>query len=191
MTSTGADDDLTRQLRQALQGAEPNTAQELLGLVYAELRRLAHDRLARLGPGQTLQATALVHEAWLRLAGRGDPGWEGRAHFFGAAAQAMRNILVDQARRKASVRHGHGMRRVEPPMLAATRNGAAPEEVLTLHEALEQLEGLDPRKARLVGLRFFTGLSMQEVADMLGIGLTTAEREWRFARAWLQQRMRE
>jgi RNA polymerase sigma factor (TIGR02999 family) len=166
---------------------ETLAASELLPLVYDELRRLARARLARLGDGQTLQATALVHEAWIRVVGDSDPGWECRAHFFGAAAQAMRNILVEQHRRKTSLKRGgergalHG---AEPPSIEL---GTPTEDLLALDEALERLRAKDALKARIVMLRFYTGLTMPQIAGVLGLPLTRIEREWRFSRAWLQR----
>jgi RNA polymerase sigma factor (TIGR02999 family) len=171
-------------LLQAAGRGDPRAAGELLPLVYDELRRLAQAYLAKTPPGNTLQATALVHEAYLRLVGSNDPGWQGRRHFFGAAAQSMRNILVDQARRKMAAKRGGGQRRldledhapaIEPPS----------RDILALHEALERLERSDPRKAELVMLHHFAGLTMPETAEAMGLSLSTAEREWRFTRALL------
>ncbi len=183
------DPHLITQVLDRVKRHEPQAAGELLPLVYKELRSLAHARLARLEPGQTLQATALVHEAWIRILGHGDPGWECRAHFFGAAAQAMRNILVEQSRRKASLKHGGDRRRVDELALADVGVTAPVENLLMLDEALRRLEERDPLKTRLVELRFFTGLSMPEVAQVLGLPLTRVEREWRFTRSWLQRQM--
>ena len=184
--TTDPDPHLITQVLDRVRNKEPRAASELLPLVYAELRRLAQSRLARLEAGQTLQATALVHEAWMRIVGTGDPGWECRAHFFGAAAQAMRNIMVEQSRRKASLKHGGDRKRV------GEENAELSVEVpalnmLILDEALKHLEAKDPLKTRLVELRFFTGLSMPEVAEVLGLPLTRVEREWRFTRSWLQR----
>jgi RNA polymerase sigma factor (TIGR02999 family) len=154
--------------------------------VYDELRRLAADKLAREQAG-TFQATALVHEAWLKLGGPGQR-WESRAHFFGAAAQAMRQILVDQARRKAARRHGGGQERVD--LQESQIVGGAPEdELLAVHEALDALAAQDPAKAELVKLRYFAGLTMEQAAEVLGISLATANRHWAFARAWLYQEL--
>ena len=168
---------------------EPLAAEELLPLVYDELRRLAKARLDRAGPGQTLQATALVHEAWMRVVGQEDPGWDGRAHFFGAAARAMRNILIEQYRRKASLKHGGDRLRVDPDAMSAIGLRDPVQELLVLDEALSNLERDDPLKAKIVELRFFTGLTMREVAEVLDLSLTRVEQEWRFARAWLQRRV--
>jgi RNA polymerase sigma factor (TIGR02999 family) len=176
---------ITRVLQAA--GREPRAAAELLPLVYEELRGIARARLAHLGPGQTLQATALVHEAWIRVVGADDPGWECRAHFFGAAAQAMRNILVEAHRRRGTLRRGGDRERVDPDELAGLALDAPGEDLLALDEALERLRGKDPLKARIVMLRFFAGLSMPAVAELLGLSLTRVEREWRFSRSWLQR----
>lgn len=165
-------------------------AEELLPLLYAELRSLAGAQMARLRPGQTLQPTALVHEAYLELVGDRDPGWNGRGHFFGAAARAMREILVDHARARAADKRGGG---VEPLRLDTTGfdevgapGGALPlDDVLAIDRAIERLEAEHPRPAELVVLRYFGGLTMEEAASALEISLRTAEREWRFARALL------
>jgi RNA polymerase sigma factor (TIGR02999 family) len=175
----------------ALQKGDPRAAEELLPLVYEELRRLAGLKLARERPGQTLQATALVHEAWLRVAGNDPQTWNGRGHFFGAAAEAMRRILIDNARRKLAVRHGGALERVESE--GALAGIAAPEgkdqELLAVHEALDRLAAQDSRKAELVKLRYFVGLSLEETADALGISEATAKRDWAYARAWLRREM--
>lgn len=169
--------------------AERVAAVELLPLVYDELRDLARARVDRLARGYTLRATDLVHEAWLRVVKGGDPGWDGRAHFFGAAANAMRNILVEQARRRFAQKRDAG--RKEPladdvPDL----EGAVPhEDLLTLHDALTALAEAHERPARVVELRFFSGLEMAEIARVLAVSLPTVERDWRFARAWLQERL--
>src|SRR5262245_42100789 len=169
------------QILQAIAAGDPDAASQLLPLVYDELRRLAAAHLAREKPGQTLDATALVHEAWLRLAG-GQP-FTSRSHFLRAAAEAMRRILVDHARARNADKRGGGWTRVE---LADWHKVAqAPEQVLALSEALERLAALEPRKAELVTLRFFGGLSMPQAADALGVSLPTAERWWAFARSWL------
>jgi RNA polymerase sigma factor (TIGR02999 family) len=160
-------------------------ADDLFPLVYAELRRLAAAKLARERPGQTLDATALVHEAYVRLAGAG-PGqrWNGRGHFFAAAAAAMRRILVERARRKRSLKHGGGGRRVDLDEAAAVAPAPA-ADLLALDEALDRLAREDPVKADLVKLRYFTGLSVREAADALGISRATADRYWAYAKAWL------
>jgi RNA polymerase sigma factor (TIGR02999 family) len=163
----------------------PNpSAEHLLQLVYDELRKLAAQKMAHESPGQTLQATALVHEAWLRLGGDLQPQWQNRAHFFAAAAEAMRRILIEIARRKKAVRHGGQVERasLEGLDLAAAMDD---EQILALNEALERFEAAYPDKAKLVKLRFFAGLTLEEVAKTLGISVPTAKRHWAFARAWL------
>ena len=167
---------------------EMQPAAELLPVVYAELRRLAATMAGRLPPGQTLQPTALVHEAYLRLVGDQDPGWSGRRHFFGAAARAMRDILVEQARRKGARKHGGGARRVE-----LTEGLAVIEppvgDLLAVDEAIQKLHAEKPRLAEIAMLRYFAGLSVDETAAVLGISASTVAREWRFARAWLTRRL--
>lgn len=176
------------QLLLRVSEGDKQAASELLPLVYDELRRLAQYRMARLAPGQTLQATALVHEAYMRVVGSEDPGWDSRAHFFGAAAQAMRNIVVDRARRRGRIKHGGGMKRVD--LHEATMGGEQDAgEVLALDEALKQLEQTDERKGRIVTLRYFGGLAMDEIATLLNVSTRTIEREWRFARAWLRREL--
>ena len=176
-------------VRQALEAAtrkEPQAAQELLPLVYEELRRIAGSRLM---PGQTLQATALVHEAWLEVVGERDPGWDGRAHFFAAAAQAMREVLIDQARRRSALKRG-GDRKREPLDPQMELKSELPfEDLLALDEALDELRKRDPGLERVVALRFFAGLTMSEVAETLGISMWQVEERWRFARAWLRRRL--
>jgi RNA polymerase sigma factor (TIGR02999 family) len=169
---------------------EARPAAELLPEAYAELRRLAAALTARLRPGQTLQPTALVHEAYLRLVGRRDPGWEGRRHFFGAAARAMREILIEQARRKGSRKRGGGRRRVELSEGLALIEPPA-DDLLALDEAIQQLQAEDPHLAEIVLLRYYTGLSVEETAGLIGRSVSTVTREWRFARAWLAGRMKE
>ena len=161
----------------------PDTVSTWSTQLYDELRQIAANQLARQPPGQTLQATALVHEAWLRLGGS-DQRWQNRAHFFGAAAQAMRQILIDQARRKAAVRHGGGQERVE--LNESKLIGGAPDEqLLEINEALDRLAAHDAVKAELVKLRFFVGLPLAEAAEVLGVSEPTAKRYWTYARAWL------
>ncbi|MEQ8766807.1 MAG: sigma-70 family RNA polymerase sigma factor [Planctomycetota bacterium] len=162
---------------------DKQAAEDLIPLVYDELRSLARARLAALPPGQTLGPTALVHEAYLRIVGRGDPGWDHRGHFFGAAARAMRDILVDQARRKGAKKRGGDRARVDPvePFIQQPV-----DDLLAVHEALERLEREDPRKSRLIDLRYFAGFSNEETADILGVSTRTVEREWRYVRAWLK-----
>ena len=151
--------------------------------VYAELRRVAAAKMARETPGQTLQATALVHEAWLRIGGEGER-WQNRAHFFGAAAEAMRRILVEGARRKQAARHGGGQERVSADDLELVA-GPPADELLAVHDALEELARHDAQKAELVKLRYFVGLTIEEAAEMLEISPRTAKRHWTFAKAWL------
>jgi RNA polymerase sigma factor (TIGR02999 family) len=176
--------DVSRLLH-ALDGGDPHAAEELLPLVYDELRRLAAQKLAHEAPGQTLQPTALVHEAYLRLVGPdGGPPWDGRGHFFAAAAEAMRRILVDNARRKRRPKHGGDRQRVELEEACPVAESPA-DDLVALDEALTRLGKEDPTKAALVQLRFFGGLTMPEVARVLGISLATAERYWTYARTWL------
>jgi RNA polymerase sigma factor (TIGR02999 family) len=163
-------------------------AAELLPSVYAELRALAAALTRQLQPGQTLQPTALVHEAYLRLVRNQDPGWEGRRHFFGAAARAMREILIEQARRKAALKHGGHGRRVELADGLAVIEPPT-EDVLALDEAVRQLQDEDARLGEIVMLRYYTGLSIEETAEVIGASLSTVKRDWRFARAWLAQRL--
>jgi RNA polymerase sigma factor (TIGR02999 family) len=166
------------------------SAEELLPLVYDELRSLARARMAREAPGQTLQATALVHEAYLRLVGDADPGWNGRGHFFGAAALAMRRILVEQARRKARLKHGGGQDRLDVADVGLAIEPPG-EDVLAVDQAVRRLERQDPRKGRIVNLRYFAGLTAKETAEVLGLSLGTIEREWRFIKTWLQVELAE
>jgi RNA polymerase sigma factor (TIGR02999 family) len=180
----------------AIEQGEPHAAEQLLPLVYDQLRRLAAKKLAHEKPGQTLDATALVHEAYLRLVQdvnddsdrAGERGWANRRHFFAAAAEAMRRILVENARRKQRGKHGGGRQR-QAADLDALNAGSPAQELLDLHEALEQFAAHDPRKAKLVELRFFAGLTLEEAAGCLDISLSTADRAWRYARAWLYQAM--
>jgi RNA polymerase sigma factor (TIGR02999 family) len=181
------------QMLAAIEQGEPRTAEDLLPLVYTELRQLAAQKLSREKFGQTLQATALVHEAWLRLAGTeregNEPRWDGRRHFFGAAAEAMRRILIENARRKARVRHGGTCDRVSLDEIEIA-SPLPDNDLLALNEALDQLAKLDPPAAELVKLRFFTGLTQQQAADLLGVSRSTADRIWLFARAWLYDHVR-
>jgi RNA polymerase sigma factor (TIGR02999 family) len=174
---------------EALANGEPTAAEELLPLVYEELRNLAAHRMAGQAPGHTLQPTALVHEAWLRLAGNQPGRFAGRAHFFSAAAEAMRHILIDSARRKLAARHGGGQDRLD----VAEVEIAAPaedEEMLAVHDVLDKLAAADPQKAELAKLRYFAGLTFEEAAEILGISLRTAKRHWAFARAFLYAEIR-
>jgi RNA polymerase sigma factor (TIGR02999 family) len=179
--------DVTHLLSAVEQG-DARAAERLLPLVYDELRKLAAHRLAQEKPGQTLQATALVHEAYLRLVGGGaaSSGWGSRGHFFGAAAEAMRRILVENARRKRAVKHAGDRARVSLEGLDLA-DEAPPEQMLALDEALTRLAAEDPQKAELVKLRFFAGLSIEATAQALAISPATAKRWWNFARAWLLQ----
>jgi RNA polymerase sigma factor (TIGR02999 family) len=175
--------DVTRILEAAQEG-DPRAPAELLPLVYDELRRLAAAKMAQERAGQTLQPTALVHEAWLRLAGSDKQNWNGRAHFFGAAAEAMRRILIENARRKQAARHGGGQARLDIQQIDV----AGPEkhdELIAVNEALEKYAARDKQKAELVKLRYFVGLTTEEAADVLGISVPTADRWWNFSRAWL------
>jgi RNA polymerase sigma factor (TIGR02999 family) len=165
-------------------------AAELLPAVYVELRRLAVALSGRLPPGQTLQPTALVHEAYLRLVGEQDPGWNGRRHFFGAAARAMRDILVEQARRKGAHKRGGGAHRVDLTEGLAVIEPPA-DDILAVDEAIQQLQGEKPHLAEIAMLRYFAGLSTNETAAVLGMSQSTLAREWRFARAWLVRRLGE
>jgi RNA polymerase sigma factor (TIGR02999 family) len=174
-----------------VEAGERDAAAELLPLVYDELRKLAVSRMADLPRGQTLQPTALVHEAYMHLVGGDDPGWEGRRHFFGAAARAMRNILVDRARRKAAVKHGGGRQRVslDGDDDGAVRIDVPVEDVLALEEALADLERDDPEKAEIVMLRYFVGLDREATAAALGISTRTLDRHWRFIAARMHRAM--
>jgi RNA polymerase sigma factor (TIGR02999 family) len=182
--------DVTRILQSIEQG-DSNAAEELLPLVYDELRKLAAVRMAQEAPGQTLQATALVHEAWVKLAGSDRQLWRGRAHFFGAAAEAMRRILIDKARRKASQKRGGDSMRSDttPEDLHESRIElrAPSSEILAVHDALDALAAEDRLAAEVVKLRYFVGMTIAEIADALGMAPRTADRHWAFARAWLKQ----
>ena len=179
--------EVTRILDRAEQG-DAKAAAELLPLVYDELRRLAAHRMANEVAGHTLQPTALVHEAWLRLAGSENQKWDGRAHFFAAAAEAMRRILIDRARRKRAERHGGG----QPALDIHELEIAAPckdEELLAVNEALEKFAARDKPKAEFVKLRYFVGLTLEEAAEVLGVSVPTASRWWSYSRAWLCEEM--
>jgi RNA polymerase sigma factor (TIGR02999 family) len=178
------------RLTSAVEQGDPQAAERLLPLVYDALRELASRRLGREAPGQTLQATALVHEAYLRLVG-GDPGrrWDGRGHFFAAAAEAMRRILVDRARDRRRLKRGGGLGRIDLD-LGSLPLDAPGDDLIDLDEALTDLGLEDPLCARLVALRFFAGLTQAEAAEALGLARRTADRHWAYARAWLYERLR-
>ena len=176
--------DVTRILN-AIEQGDPKAADQLLPVVYGELRKLAASKMANESPNQTLQPTALVHEAWMRLVGdNSEAQFQNRAHFFAAAAEAMRRILIDNARRKRAARHGGGQQRVDilDQDIAASTDA---DELLAINEALDKLAAEDKQKAELVKLRFFVGMTIDEAADILGISAPTAKRYWTFARAWL------
>lgn len=180
--------EVTRIL-QSMESGDAKRAEELLPLVYEELRKLAAAKMANESSTQTLQPTALVHEAWLRLTGNENIQWNGRAHFFGAAAEAMRRILIDNARRKSALRHGGNQQRID----LADIDVAAVEkedELLAINDALNEFAGVDKQKAELVKLRYFTGLTIDEAAQILGVSIPTANRWWVFARAWLYEKIR-
>jgi len=168
----------------AMERGDPKAAEQLLALVYDELRRLAAYKMAQQAPGQTLQPTALVHEAWLRLVGAQNPTFENRTHFFSAAAEAMRHILIDRARRKQTQRHGGGYKRADLEDFEI----AAPcpdDQLLAVHEALDKLARKHPVQAEVVKLRYFAGMTNEEVSQLLGISISTAKNYWTFSRAWL------
>jgi RNA polymerase sigma factor (TIGR02999 family) len=175
--------DVTRILQAAQQG-DPKAAEELLPLVYEELRKLAMHKMANEVPGQTLQPTALVHEAWLRLVGNQNQKWNGRAHFFGAAAEAMRRILIENARRKRAARHGGGQARLDINKIEIATT-APDDELLAVSDALEKFAARDAQKVELVKLRYFAGFTTEEAAEILGISVPTADRWWNYSRAWL------
>jgi len=180
--------DLTHTLNAAGQ-SQAIAANELLSLVYKELRRLASAKMASETPGQTLQPTALVHEAWLRLTSDQKQKWNDRTHFFAAAAEAMRRILVDNARRKRAQRHGGSHQRVEMPEIASSMM-ETDDKVLAVNEALEKFALLDPQKAELVKLRYFVGMTLEQAAEALAISERTAKRYWAFARGWLHEEIK-
>ena len=179
--------DVTRILEAAQKG-DPKAAEELLPLVYEELRKLAAAKMANEAVGKTLQPTALVHEAWLRLVGKQGQNWNGRAHFFGAAAEAMRRILIDQARHKSRLKRGGEIVRVELDDVEISMSGPG-DDVLALDDALTRFATTHPEKAELVKLRYFAGLTGEEAAAALGISSGTADRYWTYARAWLAREL--
>jgi len=180
--------EFTQILARVDQG-DPKAAEELLPLVYEELRRLAAQKMAHEAAGQTLQPTALVHEAWLRLVGSHDQAWNSRGHFFAAAAEAMRRILIDNARRKNRLRHGQGLARVDLDQVDVAIH-SDDETLLQVDDALRKLSQEDPVKAELVKLRFFIGLSIAEAGQALGLSESTAKRYWAYARAWLYEELK-
>jgi RNA polymerase sigma factor (TIGR02999 family) len=181
-------DEVTHILSAIDQG-DPQAAEQLLPLVYDELRRLAAQKLAQEMPGQTLQPTALVHEAYLRLVGTGPrQPWDSRGHFFAAAAEAMRRILTENARRKHRLRHGGSCQRL-PLDQVDLRAPGTPEHLLALNEALDRLAGEEPAVAQVVNLRYFAGLTIEQTAAALGLSVRTANRHWAYARAWLYQQL--
>ena len=177
--------DVTRILEAAQKG-DPKAAEELLPLVYDELRKLAAAKMVHELPGQTLQPTALVHEAWLRLVGNENQRWNSRGHFFGAAAEAMRRILIENARRKRAARHGGGQAKLDINEIEVAAT-APDDELLVVSDALEKLAEQDSQMAELVKLRYFVGLTTEDAAEVLGISVRTAERWWSYSRAWLYQ----
>jgi len=181
--------DVTRIL-ESMESGDAKAAGELLPLVYAELRKLAAARMAKEAPGQTLQPTALVHEAWLRLTGNEEVKWQGRGHFFGAAAEAMRRILIDKARRKHAQRHGGGQQRIDIQEIEIA-DVTKDDELLAVNESLEKFAAHDPQKAELVKLRYFAGLTIEESAQILHISAPTAKRWWTYARAWLYRQIQD
>ncbi len=182
--------ELVTGILNALEGGEPQVSDELLPVLYQELHKLAYSLMAQFPPGVTLQPTALVHEAYLRIGPGMSPGWNGRGHFFGAAARAMRQILVEQARRKATPKHGGNLQKMNvDPDLIPFDNGDV--DILALDQALDELATVNERQLQVIQLRYFTGLSIPETAQTLGISESTVERDWRFARVFLRYRLNE
>ncbi len=177
------------QLLNAVEQRDPQVADELLELVYEDLRRLAISKIAQEAPGQTLQPTALVHEAWLRLMGGKNPRFENRAHFFSAAAEAMRRILIDRARRKLALRHGGNQERVELDGQELAAPGTE-EQIVAVHEVLDQLARHYPLQAEVVKLRYFVGMTNEEAAEVLGVSVATVKNYWTFARTWIYQEIK-
>jgi len=176
------------QILEAVGAGDTQAAERLLPLIYEELRRLAAAKMAHEAPGQTLQPTALVHEAWLRLVGEGNQRWNSRGHFFAAAAEAMRRILVENARRKRALRHGGGQVRVDVASLDPAAE-PADDRLLEVDDALDELASLDASQAEMVKLRFFVGLKLEEIAALHGVSMKTVQRQWTHARAWLFERI--
>ncbi len=192
--SVGGISESVRQVTRMLAGVEqgdPKAAEELLPIVYNELRRLAAHKMAQEAPGQTLQPTALVHEAWLRLGADAQSPWQNRAHFFAAAAEAMRRILVERARQRAALKRGGGAERVSLDDLEIPMSAADDERLLAVDDALEKLAAGHPREAEVVKLRYFVGMTFEEAASVLSISLRTAKARWAYARAWLRVEMRK
>jgi RNA polymerase sigma factor (TIGR02999 family) len=181
--------DVTRILSAIKQG-DQKAAEELLPLVYGELRRLATAKMARIQGGQTLQPTALVHEAYLRLLGSGPNRWDGRGHFFSAATEAMRRILIENARRKGALRHGGGQARLNIDEVEVASE-PKDDEMLAVNEVLDEFGKRNPQKAELVKLRYFVGMTLEEAAEILGISHTMAKRHWVYSRAWLLREIRK
>jgi RNA polymerase sigma factor (TIGR02999 family) len=175
--------DVTRLLG-AIDHGDSKAAEELLPLVYEELRRLAAVRMAQESPGQTLQATALVHEAWLRLVGSSESHWNSRGHFFGAAAEAMRRILLERARKRGRVRHGGQLQRVDLEQVT-TATQDTDDVIIAINDALEKLAAESQQKAEIVKLRYFAGMEHAEIAEVLGVSEPTVRRHWAYARSWL------
>jgi RNA polymerase sigma factor (TIGR02999 family) len=178
------------QILERVEHGDPLAATELLPIVYEELRRLAAQKMAGEAAGHTLQPTALVHEAWMRLGGNEAPAFQNRAHFFGAAAEAMRRILIEHARRRLAAKRGAGVEVVDLDGLEISSPAADDDQLLALNDAVEKLSSVDARKAELVKLRYFVGLNFEETAAALGIAVPTAKQWWAYARAWLKVEMR-
>jgi len=178
------------QILGRLEQGDAKAAEELLPLVYDELRRVAANKMANEAPGRTLQPTALVHEAWLRLGGDEAPSFQNRAHFFGAAAEAMRRILIERARRRVAAKRGGGVVMVDMEGMEIPSPVADDDQLLAVNEALEKFAALDPRKAELVKLRYFVGMNFEEASAALGIAVPTAKQWWAYARAWLTVELR-
>jgi RNA polymerase sigma factor (TIGR02999 family) len=181
------------QITQILERAgagDPKAGQELLPIVYEELRRVAKAKMSSEPAGHTLQPTALVHEAWLRLGADNQPAWKNRAHFFAAAAEAMRRILIERARRRVALKRGGGVQPLDADELEIPAPTADDDKLLRVNDALQKLAAIDPRKAELVKLRYFVGMNFQEAAEALGIAVPTAKQWWSYARAWLTVEIR-